>query len=420
MRRLLFSLLLLTACDGAAPTDSGVPDDAFVPGDGGAPADTGVDIDGGVVPDSGRDSGRDGGGAECPRLPAAADRVRYVALAHPFGDPSYEVLALAADGTLSRTGNSFVMGKANDAPIVFTPDGEVGIAAQDDGSLGVFRLDVEGRPTVVHRQHMGDFYAAGVVMDPAGDAVWIRDAQWRESGGGVYRAPIGCDGAIGPAEWVAPGRLPYGMEILSDGTAVIASKDLLDETVDSDGLGPDVRVVDLGAPATLAAGEVFPESDWIVAGFTVTANERHAILGDNASFSATGNRIGVAAIDDGVSFVQQIADVEDPVAIVASPFDDAVIVVSGFGDAIYGMRYEPDAAMPLTVTGELTYQGRGPALPGSAVMVRRGALEGLVLISENIAVRRVRFDGGGVITDLGPLELGSGTENITGSIGVQP
>ena len=35
-------------------------------------------------------------------------------------------------------------------------------------------------------------------------------------------------------------------------------------------------------------------------------------------------------------------------------------------------------------------------------------------------MRRVRFDGGGVITDLGPLELGSGTENITGSIGVQP
>lgn len=416
MRRLLCLCLLLTACDGEVSPDGGLPEDASTPPGDAALRDAGRDAGGGAE-DAGGD---DAGAPACPREPAAADRARFVVLAHPFGDPSYEVLALSADGALSRPGTRFVMGKAADSPIVFTPDGEVGIVAQDDGSLGVFTLDAGGAPTVVHRALTGDFYAAGVVMDPAGDAVWIRDAQFRESGGGLYRAPIGCDGTVGPATLVAPGRLAYGMAFLRDGTAAVASKDLLDDTVDASGLGPDLRILDPSAPATLAAGDVFPEADWIVAGFTVTANERHALLGDNAAFSATGNRLAVAAIDDGVSFVQQIADVEDPVAIVASPFDDAAIVVSGFGDAIWGLRYEPDAAMPLTVTGELSYQDRGPALPDTAVMVGRGPLEGLVLVSENVAVRRVRFEGGGVITDLGPFELGGGTENIAGPLGVQP
>src|SRR6185295_3490683 len=112
--------------------------------------------------------------------------------------------------------------------------------------------------------------------------------------------------------------------------------------------------------------------------------------------------------------------IDDPIAIVASPFDDAALVASGFGNAFFALDYDPDAAEPFAVRGELAYQGAPPQLPGGAVRVDRGALAGRVLVAENLGVRQVSFEGGGVITDLGLTSLGSGSESIVGAIGVQP
>ena len=78
------------------------------------------------------------------------------------------------------------------------------------------------------------------------------------------------------------------------------------------------------------------------------------------------------------------------------------------------------AVEPLTARGELSYTTRGPAIPTVATMLRRGGLEGLAFVAENVAVRRIRFDGGGVVTDLGPFELGEGLESLAGAVGVQP
>ena len=69
----------------------------------------------------------------------------------------------------------------------------------------------------------------------------------------------------------------------------------------------------------------------------------------------------------------------------------------------------------------ITYTGARPELPGPAVMIDRGSLRGLVLVPENLGIRRVRFAAGGTITDLGKTATGaSGFENITGSLGIQP
>lgn len=364
--------------------------------------------------DAGRDdAGRDAG-TSCARAPAAADRVRYAVVSHPYdasGAPSgaYEVLELGTDGTLARTATTFEMQRSFEGRIAFTPDGEVGIVAQEDGTLGVFTL-IDGSPSVVHAAYAGDFYAGSVVIDPTGDAVWILDSQWRENGGGLYRAAIACDGSIERVDPVVPARLPYGMAFRGDGNAVVAARDVLDTAI-----GPDVHVVDLGALDVISSDEVFSDDEWIVAGFAIS--ERHAFLGDNASFSATGNRVGVAAIGSGAA--QEIADVEDPISIVVSPFSDAILVVSGFGDALFAFDYDSDAAMPLSNRRELAYSGARPALPSAAVQIERGALEGLVLISENVGVRRVRFAAGSV-TDLGALSFGGGTEAIAGALGVQP
>ncbi len=370
-----------------------------------------VDADGG----SGDDDAFvtvDGGPEICEREAAPADRARFVVVAHPFV-PNYEVLALDTDGALTRPGTTFLMGKAAEAPIVFTADGEIGIVPQDDGSLGVFRIDESGSVDVVHAGYEGEFYASRVVMDPHGNAAWVLDSQWRESGGGLYRIEFDCDGRVVNETMVAPARLAYGMDFEADGTAIVAAKDILTTT-----LGPDVHRVDLEGPTVEASAEVFAEDDWIVAGFDVASS--HAFLGDNAGFSATPNSIAVVGL--GATSLQELQTlpVEDPASIIASPFDDVVLVVSAFGDAIFEYGYDPDELEPLTARGELSYATRGPALPTVATMLRHGSLEGLAFVAENVAVRRIQFEGGGVVTDLGPFELGEGLESIAGAIGVQP
>jgi hypothetical protein len=51
--------------------------------------------------------------------------------------------------------------------------------------------------------------------------------------------------------------------------------------------------------------------------------------------------------------------------------------------------------------------------------VTRGSLEGLVLVSENVSIRRIQFEGGGVVTDLGLTSLSDGVPAIAGAVGVQ-
>jgi len=70
--------------------------------------------------------------------------------------------------------------------------------------------------------------------------------------------------------------------------------------------------------------------------------------------------------------------------------------------------------------GELDYDGTAPQLPANAVLLRRGNLEGLVLLSENTGIRRIRFEGSGAVVDLGLYDLGDGLENVPGAVGVQP
>jgi hypothetical protein len=107
------------------------------------------------------------------------------------------------------------------------------------------------------------------------------------------------------------------------------------------------------------------------------------------------------------------------VAIVTSPYDDAVLVVSGFGDAVHVLSYHPDGEPPFVDDGEPIYVASRPALPGDAVLVG-GAFPDLVLVAENQAIRRFRFAGGGAVTDLGRTAVGDSFEAIPGALGVQP
>ena len=266
-------------------------------------------------------------------------------------------------------------------------------------------------PTVLQPAYSGEFYAHRVLMDPNGGAVWLLDAQFREFGGGVHRIPIGCDGRLGPATRIAPGRLAYGMEFADSGRAIVASKDLL-----SVPLGADVHIVDLAAPSVIGSGDAFAHDDWIGAGFALAGGGAHAIVGDNSGFSSEPNAISVVALTaDTVTRLQTIP-VTDPVSIVASPFDDAVLVVSGFPEALTLFPYDSNALMPLGTGAAVPTAGLGLALPYGTVTLDRGSLNGRVLVAENLAIRQLQFASGGLITDLGTFDLG---ESV-GSIGMQP
>lgn len=96
-------------------------------------------------------------------------------------------MRLAVDGTLERPGVTFDAGRALMGTFVFTPDGEVAISVHEDGSLGVVSF-AGAEPEVLQAHVAGAFYAEAVALDPAGDAAWILDPNWRKNGGALYRA----------------------------------------------------------------------------------------------------------------------------------------------------------------------------------------------------------------------------------------
>lgn len=369
----------------------------------------------------------DGGGdaASCPRSLAPADGPRHVVVSMPYdaagGQAStWARWTLGADGALTDTGTRFQMGRATGGEVAFTPDGAIGVAAQSDGSLGVFRIDGDA-VTVVHAAFHGSFYAERVVMAADGAGAYVIDPNWATNGGGVYRVDIACDGTLTDRGRWFDTKLAAGLHLGGAGGATRAVMPAAQ--VGASPIGDDVHVLDWSTdpPTRLAGADAFGDDDAIVGGSAVTADGRFALVGDTSQFAGVPNRVAVVRLDGATATpVTVLSPVEDPYAIVASPFDDAALVVSGFGDALVRLGYAPTAATPFVVRGPLTYVGAPPQLPGDAVLIDRGAQRGLVLVAENVGIRRVRFAGGGAITDLGKTSTGTGTAAIVGALGVQP
>ncbi|HEY5921900.1 MAG TPA: hypothetical protein VIV11_09535 [Kofleriaceae bacterium] len=351
------------------------------------------------------------------REPGPADRVRHVVVAHPFDAAgmkanAWEVLDLSAAGELSRPNRTFTMGRAFMGEVAFTPDGKLGIAAQEDGSLGIFKLDDVGVPTVLHASFKGDFYAARVVVAPNG-LIYVLDTQWRENGGGIYELAIDCDDNVMDKGLVAASKLPAALEFTAGNHQVVAAVDISDSA-----MGKDVHMVTFGGPTVIASADAFADDMQIVGGSTLTADGSAFLVGDISQYGTAPNRVAVVPVTGtqlGTPYM--IPNVEDPIALYASPFADKVLVVSGFGDAMFTLTKQNGM---YAASGEVTYQGAKPQLPGGAVMIDRGMLRGLVLVAENLGVRKVEMYAAGTIVDRGMYSLGSGLVNTTGAIGVTP
>jgi hypothetical protein len=394
MRRLVLSTaLVVSACGG---------DDAATSPD--APT---VDA---ISPDAGG----------CRRTPAPADRPRKVVVSLPYTASggqanNWGVWLLDQTGALTDTGARFAMGRATGGVVAFTPDGQVAIAPQSDGTLGVVRFD-GSTPVVVHARFDGSFYAGEVVIAPDGASAIVVDGNWPGNGGGLYRIDIGCDGTLTDRGRWLPTKLARGLHVVGD-RAVLAATE-----VGATPAGHDLHLLDWtrDPPVVVAGVDAFGDDDAIVGGVAVTADGRVALLGDTSQFSGVPNRVAVVGIaGDSLTAHPVLTPIEDPYAIVASPFTDTAVIASGFDDALLGLRYAAGATPPVTLTGPLTYSGGRPQLPGDAVVLAQGPQRGLAIVAENTGLRRLRF-APNAITDLGKTPTGTGTAAIPGALGVEP
>jgi hypothetical protein len=340
-----------------------------------------------------------------------------VVVSHRTPEYRYELLNLNFEGELSRTGDYVEMGRPTFNEITFTPDGELGFAVHDDGTLGVFRIS-GSLFEVVDDKFVGDFYASEVVMGDTGNYAYVLDAEWRDIGGGIYRIGIGCDGEITDEGLVAPAKLPHFMAQLP-GTRrfLVAAHDFAESP-----LAQDTHLVELGTtPVAVASTKAFASGDSIIGSAALSPTGDHFFIGDNNAFGGN-NRIGAVWIEGDTLTPVGEQEVEDPYDLVASPFGNALLVVSGFGEGFFVASYNPSAPdAPLGPLTEIDYLGDDkPAIPARAVLIDRGVRKGLVLVAENVGVRRLRFDPQGNVEDLGLFALGSGTAAVTFSIGVQP
>ena len=428
-RRLLLAAALgvvgLGACGGGLVESSGGSSAAGTfesSGDNAGGAST-TGANGGA----GAAGGGGGSAPSCMRTLAPADATRVVVVSHPYdahSNPSslYEALALASDGTLSRTGHTFALGRSSEGQMAFTPDGKIGIVPDENGDLGVVSFDDDAMPTVVQAKFHGSFYATTVAVESGGDSALVLDDDTRSNGGGVYRVRIGCDGTLSEEGLVAAAQLPAAIGWLADGlTAVLATHQGLTSPAHAD--------ADLlrfsPTPSLLGGADAFGDDNAIVSTLAITHDQKFALIADDSQFGNVPPRIAVVGVGaTGLSAVDVLEEADDsitdPVGLATSPNDNAALVVSGFDNAIFAFGYDPSSPTPFTPLGPITYVGAAPQLPLVTIEITRGLLNGTVLVSENTGVRTVRFEADGTITDLGLFSLGDGLDALTGSMGVSP
>jgi hypothetical protein len=377
------------------------------------------------------DSGPSNPPGSCPRTAKPDDHVRKVVVSHPYNEnppgpaqkaKDYEVLELSTTGTLTKTNVKFQMGRSlND--IVFTPDGEVGITAQEDGTLGVFKFDKNtGAVQVVHTNFTAQvggktaFYAARVVMSHDGSRVFIIDRNTRENGGGIYDAKINCDGTLTFGSQLVSGGKAHAMALIPSNpqTAVlIAGSALSSPTTDYS------HRIDLSTnpPARTGGGSVFT-TEAIASWVSVTPDSKWAFVTDDSLYGSKMAPINLTTMAAGATLTTS-----NPAGMVMSPFGNAGLLIESTGtDHLKKITYDAaNATTPFAVGAEVAYVGGATELPSWANVITRGTLKGRILVSELEAVRQLDFGADGSITDRGTFSVASGVySGLIGGFGIEP
>jgi hypothetical protein len=353
-------------------------------------------------------------GTRCFQTAPAADRERFLVVSHPFAAPGvndnrFEVFSVDTAGTPSPTGIEFRMGSASSRRIQFSPNGELGIAVQNDGTLGVFRIDSTGAVTVIHDAYgSGQFYASDVVFDLGNEQLTVVDENFRNNGGGLYTVAVDCEtGTLSSPSQATPGKRALAF-LPRDGFAdVVVAVDVANSAE-----GNDIHLLD-DVSGEVVAGVSLLSEEAIVSSAAIVGEE-WVLVGDGCGFCTAPNSVAIAQLNDNtLTATTVLSPLEDPFDIVASPFGNAAIVSSGFGDELLHLTLNGDT---WTNAGQIV---RLP-LPGAMDVVRRGTLRGHVYAAENTGIRHVAFAEDGNVADLGVTALGDSIPNIVGTLGIQP
>ncbi len=354
------------------------------------------------------------GGTRCFQASPDADRERFLVVSHPFAGPGendnrFEVFSVDTSGTPAATGTEFRMGSASSRRIHFSPSGEFGIAVQNDGTLGVFRIDETGSVTVIHEGYgSGDFYASDVVFDLGNEQITVVDENFRNNGGGLYSVTVDCEtGTLSEPILATPSKRALAFLPRDSFADVVVAVDVADSTE-----GNDIHLLD-NVSNDVVSGASLLSDDAIVSSAAIIGDE-WVLVGDGCGFCEAPNSVAIAHLSDNtITTATVLSPILDPFDIIASPFGNAAIVSSGFGDEL----------LLLTLTGD-TWTNAGQIvrlpLPGAMDVLRRGALRGHVYAAENTGIRHVAFAEDGSVSDLGVTPLGGGIPNIVGTLGIQP
>ncbi len=412
MRKLLLAVLLAGCGSSDDPTPAAA-DSAVAEDTGAVVSDTSPTVDAPVDAPSDAPAG-------CTRTPGPDAAPRKVVVSHPFDAAgkktgAMEVLDLSVDGTLTASGKTFALTKAAFEPIVFTPDGEIGLVAEDDGTLGVFRFDASGAVSVVHAAFKGKFYANKLVMDPSGQRAYVVDPNTEENGGGLHVVDIACDGTLTDKGKLVPAKTWSVFQFVGDTRAIVAGGPALGSPATV-----DAHLLSWKSPPSLVASTApFGDRDAIPSWMDVTPDKKLALIADNGILA--GSRVAVVEITDTALIPRQILPIDNPAVVIASPHDGVALVLNSDGkDGFTLLKRTGPPTAPFVNAGKLAYVHGKPELPSVAAMIARGPLKGRVLVAENVAVRSLQFTTDGGVTDLAKLRFPMGLQNIVGTIGVQP
>lgn len=362
----------------------------------------------------------------CRSTPAAANRDRLVLIAHPYDvsgaqADTWATWQMDEDGELSNLDHPFTLGRAFAGTMRWTPDGQVGVIAHDDGSLGVVLINEGGLPGVVHASLTGDFYAGDVAVDPSGEWLWITDSNTVDNGGGIYRAAIDCtDGTLTDVTPVVSARLPTRLLVSPyhpDHAVLVGT-----EAGGAADAAAEVHLLNRADTSLSLAdsGMAFGDENASFMDAALSRDGTVALVADNSAWSGVDHRVAAVPVDGAVGPAQVSSEIFDPTAFVVAPNDDVVLVLSTYGDGVFILDLTPGSATPMRVRGELPYTGASPELPGGGAVVPRGELAGLAVVSEVSGIRRIWMQGEGTVTDLGRTTTGSGYDSMVGAIGLQP
>lgn len=394
-----FLLCIVLGCEPGGAKEPG----AIGADTGAGPGDTDDSDDSDDMDDT-DDSGTPDAGNGCrsePRDPDA-DRVVLANLPYEGTGADWAVLTLSADGTLTDTSASIAAGRTYVNPGVFTPDGSLGIAPLDDGTISIVEVDAGGSVRVVEAGFTTGFYAEAVAMHPSGERLYVVDRNWEENGGGLYVLDLDCstgapsvpdDLPVDELGRLVATRLP---------AAALPIPGRPDRLVLISGPTPaDVRLIDTTSGAILDEVDVFPDNDaWLTTGAITPAGDL-VLLTDTSAWSSRENALAAVQVTGDALTDVGSDTLYDGVGIGISPDGTTAIVSSGYGDDIVRLSLDATAADAVTVEGSLTASTDPPQLPGGIVTVQRGSLAGHSLVAEVYGIRSIQLGPSGEAMDLG-------------------